>query len=96
MVSQNVVPGVQSCLIWLGILVVCRRSLYYAGMTPGERIKAERKRQALSQEAVAYKSGVSYRTVHAAETAAVRPQTLRKIVEALGLQWDDFAEEVAS
>ena len=65
-------------------------------MTLGEKIRAERQRQALSQEAVAYKAGVSYRTVHAAETGTVRPRTLRQIAEALGLDWDELTEEVAS
>lgn len=64
--------------------------------TPGERIRSERQRQALSQEQVAYKAGVSYRTVHAAEVGSVKPSTLRKIAEALGLEWDDMAEEAAA
>lgn len=78
------------------ILVTCGSFLYGAGMTSGDRIKEERQRQALSQEKVAALAGVSYRTIHAAETGTVRPATLKKIVLALGLSWDDFAEQRAA
>jgi transcriptional regulator with XRE-family HTH domain len=63
-------------------------------MTSGERIKAARKAQALSQEKVAALAGVSYRTVHAAEQdAGVRDSTLKAIGKALGIPWDELRAE---
>lgn len=58
-----------------------------------ERIRDERKAQGLSPEGLAFKAGVSLKTVERIETGAItepRRATLKVIVDALGLEPTDF------
>ncbi len=57
-----------------------------------ERIRNERKAQGLSPEGLAFKAGVSLKTVERLETGAAIPRraTLRVIVAALGLDPTEF------
>lgn len=68
--------------------------------TVGEAIRAARKRQALSQEEVARRADLSWRTVWNIEkgVSVPRDRTLRDIAAALGLEVTDLTaltEDVA-
>lgn len=57
-----------------------------------ERIRDERKAQGLSPEGLAFKAGVSLKTIERIETGAAVPRraTLKVIVDALGLDPVEF------
>lgn len=67
-------------------LLFARESPTVAHMDTTARIRALRKSRGWSQEELAQKAEVSYRTIHAAETGAVSDKTLRRIALALGLE----------
>lgn len=60
--------------------------------TPRLRLRALRERHALSQRALAERSGVDHKTVSAAETGrrAPQPRTLRALAEALDVEPEEL------
>ena len=61
----------------------------------GERLRALRRRNALSQAELAERAGVSEKTIQLAESGQVNPhpRTIRKLAEALGVQPWELTEE---
>ena len=62
----------------------------------GDLIKQARLARVWTQQDLAHKTGLSYKTIWAAEAdAGVRPKTLQKIAKALGIDLDLLMERAS-